>query len=99
MGYSPWGRKESDTTERLTHTHTHRLGIVGRPSPWCHPELLGSQGLRGLRLLAPLPHLLCLRTVQLWAWSVHGVQVSDKSRGPQCLSGTQSPFLSLFFLI
>ena len=23
MGYSPWGLKESDTTERLTHTHTH----------------------------------------------------------------------------
>ena len=22
-GYSPWGGKESDTTERLTHTHTH----------------------------------------------------------------------------
>ena len=22
-GYSPWGRKESDTTERLIHTHTH----------------------------------------------------------------------------
>ena len=22
-GYSPWVRKESDTTERLTHTHTH----------------------------------------------------------------------------
>ena len=21
-GYSPWGRKESDTTERLSHTHT-----------------------------------------------------------------------------
>ena len=21
-GYSPWGRKESDMTERLTHTHT-----------------------------------------------------------------------------
>ena len=21
-GYSPWGLKESDTTERLTHTHT-----------------------------------------------------------------------------
>ena len=21
--YSPWGRKESDTTERLIHTHTH----------------------------------------------------------------------------
>ena len=23
MGYSPWGRKESDTTEGLKHTHTH----------------------------------------------------------------------------
>ena len=22
-GYSPWGCKESDTTERLIHTHTH----------------------------------------------------------------------------
>ena len=22
-GYSPWVYKESDTTERLTHTHTH----------------------------------------------------------------------------
>ena len=21
MGYSPWGHKESDTTEQLTHTH------------------------------------------------------------------------------
>ena len=21
-GYSPWGHKESDTTEQLTHTHT-----------------------------------------------------------------------------
>ena len=22
-GYSPWGHKESDTTEGLSHTHTH----------------------------------------------------------------------------
>ena len=22
-GYGPWGRTESDTPERLTHTHTH----------------------------------------------------------------------------
>ena len=32
MDYSPWGYKESDTTERLstyTHTHTHtRLQIL-----------------------------------------------------------------------
>ena len=25
VGYSSWGRKESDTTEWLTHTHTHIL--------------------------------------------------------------------------
>ena len=25
VGSSPWGRKELDTTERLTHTHTHTL--------------------------------------------------------------------------
>ena len=23
VGYSPWGCRESDMTERLTHTHTH----------------------------------------------------------------------------
>ena len=23
VSYSPWGRKESAMTERLTHTHTH----------------------------------------------------------------------------
>ena len=23
MGYNPWGRKELDMTELLTHTHTH----------------------------------------------------------------------------
>ena len=51
MGYHPWGLKESDTTERLTHTHTHththkRGGGVtleaGRESqggaPWGHGE-------------------------------------------------------------
>ena len=30
VGYSPWGRKESDTTERLTHTHTHTQRVQGR---------------------------------------------------------------------
>ena len=23
MGYSPWGHREPDMTDRLTHTHTH----------------------------------------------------------------------------
>ena len=28
MGYSPRGCKESDTTERLTHTHTHTHTVL-----------------------------------------------------------------------
>ena len=31
MGYSSLGRKESETTERLTHTHTYRVLILGFP--------------------------------------------------------------------
>ena len=27
VGYSPWSHKELDTTERLTHTHTHTLNV------------------------------------------------------------------------
>ena len=25
VGYSPWGLKEPETTEHLTHTHIHRI--------------------------------------------------------------------------
>ena len=28
-GYSPWGRKELDTTEQLTHTHVYIFGCTG----------------------------------------------------------------------
>ena len=30
VGYSPWGCKESDVTEQLTHTHTYALNGCGR---------------------------------------------------------------------
>ena len=30
MGYSLWSRRESDTTEQLTHTHTHREIVKDR---------------------------------------------------------------------
>ena len=36
MGYSPWGRKESDTTERLTHRYFRLCCGCGRVS---HPAL------------------------------------------------------------
>ena len=29
-GYCLWGHKESDTTERLTHTHTHTHKHLGK---------------------------------------------------------------------
>ena len=42
MGYSPWGCKESDTTEHArapththTHTHTHKLSVNKCVSFWC----------------------------------------------------------------
>ena len=43
MGYSPWGRKESDTTEQLTHTRGDRASaaqderVIGDGwVPWLH---------------------------------------------------------------
>ena len=36
-GYSPWGRKESDTTGKLsahTHTHTHTHTLLGDVLYW-----------------------------------------------------------------
>ena len=29
VGYSSWGHKESDATERLTHAHTLTVGALG----------------------------------------------------------------------
>ena len=33
MGYSPWGRKESDMTEKLIHTHTHTHAHTSQLGP------------------------------------------------------------------
>ena len=33
MGYSPWGRKESDTTEQLTHTAALAGGFLSTRPP------------------------------------------------------------------
>ena len=41
-GYSPWGGKESDRTERLTHTHT-----VLTPQPGIKPIPYALKGLDG----------------------------------------------------
>ena len=34
VGYHPWGRKGSDRTERLTHTHTHKHGNKEVSEKW-----------------------------------------------------------------
>ena len=44
MSYSPWGHKESDTIEQLTHTHTHASQIQHIPAALPAPDL---------------PHLAC----------------------------------------
>ena len=50
MGYSPWGHKESDLTERLTHTHTHThthtsSSLLNSVAPrGAGPRLVGGQG-------------------------------------------------------
>ena len=40
VGYSPRGRKESDTTERLTHTHEHTDRRKQRPYSFCFKTFL-----------------------------------------------------------
>ena len=42
-GYSPWGRKELDTTEQLTHTCTHT-----HTHPHTHYNICNSEALQGL---------------------------------------------------
>ena len=43
-GYSPWGRKESDTTERLNHKENRQqIGADGKVNAVFHPYW-GSQG-------------------------------------------------------
>ena len=44
VGYSPWGRKESDTTERLTHTHTYTKDFPGGPVVKNLPANAGDTG-------------------------------------------------------
>ena len=63
MGYSLWSRKELDTTEGLTHTHTHTLQDLSSPtkdptqgprSESTESQLLGSQGIAS-NLIFKLP--------------------------------------------
>ena len=47
-GYSPWSHKELDTTERVTHTHTHTFSVFccwRRPLSRCKHGSNGPQGL------------------------------------------------------
>ena len=64
-GYSPWGRKEWDTTEATSHTHTPPVNRwkLFPLSPWVWTELLTikrsvNSGAWSLRDLAPLAFVL-----------------------------------------
>ena len=41
VGYIPWGRKELDTAEGLTHTHTHTQYALPASPPELWPDLDG----------------------------------------------------------
>ena len=62
-GYSPWGRRESDTIKRVTHIHTFSVGFTdhcsttsssGWNSSWSKAST-GSLTLTGFAFSAPLP--------------------------------------------
>ena len=63
MGYSPWGREESDTTERLTLSLSppgHRLGDFGVQSQkggmgWAHILAPDDLDPSGIPVLVPGP--------------------------------------------
>ena len=42
VGYSPWGCKESDIAERLTHTDTSQITVEGVPSCEIRAQALDS---------------------------------------------------------
>ena len=51
IGYSPWGHKESDTTERL-HFHFQRLGNVKAQYKWVvHTVLINISSLKKLHMI------------------------------------------------
>ena len=52
MGYSPWGRKESDTTERLHFTSLHFIYWNGLPCP--PPGNLSDPGIEPTSLMSPV---------------------------------------------
>ena len=43
VGYSPWGHKESDMSEQLTHTHTH-TGTHIHPTLTSYRETIKPKG-------------------------------------------------------
>ena len=56
MGYSPWGRKESDTTERLHFTPALASGFFTTSSTW--KALCLSQGAKiSVGVFSPSPGL------------------------------------------
>ena len=68
LGYSPWGRKESDTTEATKHSHTHLPSLLPVVLGGISGTLIVSGEVKGA-LLTPLemqPH-------NTFCYSVHGL--------------------------
>ena len=64
VGYNPWGHKELDATERLTHTHTH-THTHGEEVVGSTRQLLSETGRCVLRRRARAPSLKPLSGIKL----------------------------------
>ena len=70
----PWGRKELDTTERLTHTHTHTQTVI-LTAGW-----IGIQNVRGSKRLRGFPKKSssCIHTCKAHRWPAQGFRQKSK---------------------
>ena len=81
-GYSPWGRKESDTTEQLTDAHKITSSTLA--SQWSLFSLTSGQFHSWLPFCYAFPHLVIPSQVSLWffKYSAQVLLSQRESQGP-----------------
>ena len=83
VGYSPWGRKDSDMTSEWTHTHTRAMRAIADPTKWAFSlplcwQCLGFHSSAPLSL--PLPFMTLLNPLAC-DFSRMGLRLSSNETG------------------
>ena len=84
MGHGPQGRRESDTSERLTHTQTHTHTDAAEREPWLRRVYVGSPAHLprwAPRLSGDLEMLSTCRPQQLGSHRATGTKASSAPTG------------------